>query len=141
MQLIWFATSHSGKTFQETPNEIIVNYFFYFFNIKKLHIGTKTFSNPIFCFWLLVTFGHFWQQSYKSTKLLRNLCLHFGRQDWQDGKKRKENHATKVTKIPKNENMGRTKQKSPKDLTRYFLNFKNRSSSCILGLRWSPNLQ
>ena len=34
-------------------------------------------------------------------KILRNLCLHFARQDEQDGKKRKENHATKVTKIPK----------------------------------------
>ena len=31
-------------------------------------------------------------------KILRNLCLHFARQDGQDGKKRKENHATKVTK-------------------------------------------
>ena len=45
-------------------------------------------------------------------KILRNLCLHFARQDGQDGKKtRKENHATKVTKIsmyqkPKDENMG-----------------------------------
>ena len=35
------------------------------------------------------------------TKKLRNLCLHFARQDGQDGKKRKENHATKVTEIPK----------------------------------------
>ena len=34
-------------------------------------------------------------------KILRNLCLHFARQDGQDEKKRKENHATKVTKIPK----------------------------------------
>ena len=29
---------------------------------------------------------------------LRNLCLHFAR---QDGKKTRKNHATKVTKIPK----------------------------------------
>ena len=34
-------------------------------------------------------------------KILHNLCLHFARQDGQDGKKRKENHATKWTKIPK----------------------------------------
>ena len=34
-------------------------------------------------------------------ELLRNLCLHFARQDRQDEKKRKENHSTKVTKIPK----------------------------------------
>ena len=39
-------------------------------------------------------------------KILHNLCLHFARQDGQDGKKRKENHTTKVTKIPKNEKYG-----------------------------------
>ena len=31
-------------------------------------------------------------------KILGNLCLHFARQDGQDGKKQKENHTTKVTK-------------------------------------------
>ena len=35
----------------------------------------------------------------ENMKILRNLCLHFARQDGKDGKKRKENHATKVTKI------------------------------------------
>ena len=54
---------------------------------------------------LFLAFGHFWQQSYKSTKILHNLCLHFaskmGKQDGQDRKKQKENHTTKVTKIPK----------------------------------------
>ena len=34
-----------------------------------------------------LVFGHFWQQSYENTKILRNLCLHFARQDGQDGKK------------------------------------------------------
>ena len=34
-------------------------------------------------------------------KILRNLCLHFARQDGQDRKNWKENYATKVTKIPK----------------------------------------
>ena len=48
-----------------------------------------------------LVFGHFWRQSYKNTKILQNFCLHFARQDGQDGKNRKENHATKVTKIPK----------------------------------------
>ena len=43
----------------------------------------------------------FGRRSYESTKILRNLCLHFARQDGQDGKKRKDNHATKVTKLPK----------------------------------------
>ena len=49
-----------------------------------------------------MVFGHFWQQSYENTKILHNLCLHFARQDGQDGKKQGKNHATKVTKIPKN---------------------------------------
>ena len=49
-------------------------------------------------FWI---FGRFWRQSYKNTKILCALCLHFARQDGQDGKKQKENHATKVTEIPK----------------------------------------
>ena len=46
-------------------------------------------------FWFLVTFGD------EVAKILRNLCLHFARQNGQDGKNWKENHATKVTKIPK----------------------------------------
>ena len=48
-----------------------------------------------------LVFGHFWQCRYKNTKILRNLCLHFARQNGQDGKNQKENHATKVTKLPK----------------------------------------
>ena len=51
-----------------------------------------------------MVFGHFWQQSHENKKILCNLCLHFERQDRQDGKNRKGNHAltgTKVTKIPK----------------------------------------
>ena len=46
-------------------------------------------------FWFLVTFGD------KVTKILHDLCLHFARQYGPDGKKQKENHATKVTKITK----------------------------------------
>ena len=42
-------------------------------------------------------FGDSWRRSYENTKLLCNLCLHFARQDGQDGKKQE----TKVTKIPK----------------------------------------
>ena len=53
-----------------------------------------------FHFSFLVSFGN------EVTKIFRNLCLHFARQDGQDGKKQKENHATKVTKKPKDENMG-----------------------------------
>ena len=49
-----------------------------------------------------LVFGHFWRRSYKNTKILRNLFLHFARQDGQDGKKtQKESHATEMTKIPK----------------------------------------
>jgi hypothetical protein len=48
-----------------------------------------------------LVFGHFWRQNYENKKILCNLCLHFARQDGQDGKKRKENYTTKVSKIPK----------------------------------------
>ena len=48
-----------------------------------------------------LVFGHFWRRSYENMKIFCNLCLHFARQDGEDGKNRKENHATKVTKIPK----------------------------------------
>ena len=48
-----------------------------------------------FHFSFLVTFGN------ENMKILRNLCLHFARQDGQVGKKLKENHSSKVTKIPK----------------------------------------
>ena len=48
-------------------------------------------------FWFLVTFV----DEVTNTKILHNLCLHFARQDGQDSKKRIENHATKVTKVPK----------------------------------------
>ena len=56
------------------------------------------FVHPIFRFWSLLT------------TILRKYYVifvyNFSRQDRQDGKKWKENHATKVTKIPKEENMG-----------------------------------
>ena len=42
----------------------------------------------MFGFWFLGTFGD------KVMKILRKLCLHFAKQDGQDGKKWKENHAT-----------------------------------------------
>ena len=54
----------------------------------------------------ILVFGHFWRQSYENRKILRNFCLHLARQDRQDEKKQKENHTIKVTKIPKDENMG-----------------------------------
>ena len=39
------------------------------------------FVHPIFRFWFLVTFGD------EVTKILHALCLHFARQNEQDGKK------------------------------------------------------
>ena len=48
-----------------------------------------------------LVFGHFWGCSYGNRKILRNICLHFARQDRQEGKNRKENHTTKVTKNQK----------------------------------------
>ena len=52
-----------------------------------------------------LVFGHFWRRSYKNMRILHNLFLHFARQAGQVGKKWKENHATKVTKIPKYQKM------------------------------------
>ena len=59
------------------------------------HDRKKLKLSQISLFWFLVTFGD------EVMKILRNLCLHLARQDGQDRKKQKENHATKVTKIPK----------------------------------------
>ena len=67
----------------------------FFTTVFYQFIANFCFVHPIFRFWILVTFGD------GVTKILRNLCLHLARQDGQDGKKRNENHATKVTKIPK----------------------------------------
>ena len=51
---------------------------------KRLKKG-KTYSlSSHFSF---LVFGHYWRQSYENTKILHNLCLHFARQDGQDGKK------------------------------------------------------
>ena len=47
-------------------------------------------------------YGHLWRQSCENTKIVRNLCLHFARQDGQVGKTGGKNHATKMTKIQKN---------------------------------------
>ena len=49
-------------------------------------------------FWFLVNFG---DEVYENMKILHNHCLHFAKQDGHDRKKWKENHATKVAKIPK----------------------------------------
>ena len=59
-----------------------------------------------------LVFGHSWRQSYKNTKLLCNLCLHFARQDEKDGKNPgKEIMLQKWPKYQKqkDKNMGLTK--------------------------------
>ena len=61
-----------------------------------------------------LVFGHFWQRSYDNKKILCNLCLHFARQEW------KENHATKVTKIPKTQ---RRKYRMNKTFILIFMSF------------------
>ena len=55
------------------------------------------FIHPIFRFWFLVTFGDV------VTKILSNLCLHFARQDGQDGKKGKKIPKTNRRKYGMNE--------------------------------------
>ena len=47
-------------------------------------------------FWFLVTFG---SEVTKIQKILRNLFLHFARQDGQDGKKPDQNTKNQKTKI------------------------------------------
>ena len=57
----------------------------------------------VFGFWSLLS------TKLQKYKILCNVCLHFARQDGQDGKKWKENHATKVRpkyQKPKDEHMG-----------------------------------
>ena len=72
--------------------------------IDKVFKITNTYVSSITFF----VFGHFWRQSYENTKILHNLCLHLVGQAGQEQQKRKENHTTKVTKIPKTkrQNMG-----------------------------------
>ena len=53
-------------------------------------------------------FGHFYRRSYENTKIIHNLCLHFARQDEQEGKNGKKITQLKGPKYqkPKDENMG-----------------------------------
>ena len=53
----------------------------------------------------LLVFDHFWRQSYENKKWLRNLCLHFARQDGKKGKKIMQLKWPKYQK-PKDKNMG-----------------------------------
>ena len=49
-----------------------------YFKLLRKQFEAQCFIHPIFRFWFLVTFGD------EVTKILRNLCLHFARQDRQD---------------------------------------------------------
>jgi hypothetical protein len=53
---------------------------------KSQHIKTYVSFIPFFIFWFLVTFG----DEVTKTKFLRNVCLHFARQDGQDRKNGKK---------------------------------------------------
>ena len=70
---------------------------------KKFYVTMNKMINVSFISFLV--FGYFWQQIYENIKILRNLSLHFARQDGQDGK---ENHATKVTQNTKRQKYGMT---------------------------------
>ena len=49
---------------------------------SNFYFATLGFVDPIFRSWFFVTFG----KGKENTKILRNLCLQFARQDGQDGK-------------------------------------------------------
>ena len=57
----------------------------------------KCFVHTIFSFWFLVTFGN------KVTKILRNLCLHFARQDGQDREKLERKSRNQTDQNTKNQ--------------------------------------
>ena len=71
-------------------------FFMIFLSDKKL--CTICCVHPIFLFWFLVTFGN---EVMKITKYYVTFVYILQSKMGQTGKKRKENHATKVTKIPK----------------------------------------
>ena len=81
----------SAEIFKTEPNFTESDKELWIFT-KKIK-SEKCFVHPIFRCWFLVTFGD------EVTKILHNLCLHFARQDGQDGKKMERK--SKVTKIPK----------------------------------------
>ena len=75
------------------------------FHIVHIH---KCFVHSIFRFWFIATFD------VKVTQILRNLYLHFVR---QEGRKKKKNHTTKVTKIPKTKRREYGKQRNKNHLS------------------------
>ena len=62
------------------------------YNVQESFFVVFFFVHSISRFWFLVTFGN---KVKKIQKMLRNLCLHFARQDGQDGKKPEK----KITQI------------------------------------------
>ena len=56
---------------------------------KNLKKGINPWFKPLFrsSHYLCLVLDHVFHQSYENTKILYNLCLHFARQDGQDGKK------------------------------------------------------
>ena len=83
----------------------------------------------------LLVFGHFWRRSYENTKILRNLCLHFARQNGQGGKTQGKNHATKVTKIPKTK-----RRKYGMNKTRVAERYKDPQLTCFTWTDWTKTV-
>ena len=97
-----------------------------FSRILRLQIYNFFFHKFLFAFFFIVSFipffvfGHFWRQSYKNTKILHNLCLHFARQDgqyWKNGKKIMQLKWPKYPK-PKDENVGLTRKQKSLNITK-----------------------
>ena len=71
---------------------------------SQSHSKSQSQFISLFTFMIFVSFIPFSVFGFWSfTKILCNLWLHFARQDVQDRKKQKENHSTKVNKIPKHQ--------------------------------------
>ena len=70
--------------------------------VKINYFWKQMFRSSHFSF---LVFGHFWQRSYENTKILRNLSVHFARQDEQDRKnpeRKSRNLSDQNTKNQKN---------------------------------------
>ena len=88
-------------------------FFFELISIIQTHSWgnwNKRCCRSSFLRWIpILVFGPFYWRCYENTKILCNLCLHFARQDGQDGKNRKKIKWPKYQK-PKDENMGWNKE-------------------------------
>ena len=68
---------------------------------------------------LFLVFGHVWWRSYENTTILRNVCLHFARQDGQDRKKITQLKWSKYQK-PKDKKWDERNMKNKKNVYKLF---------------------